>query len=295
MTLKPLTDDIVETMESHCLSIVSASAMARLVGEPMTNVAAAFKALDVARRARMLRRGQGKGTLYLASNNHAVPICCVCHREFERPKKSVRLTCSRACHASLGWGGAVRKAKRIGAIKAQRQTPQGKANSRARNLKRWSDPKQRERASEQNRKRWADPVMKAKMSAAIRNAQRKPEQRALYSAVRKAYWDDPKKRDKMLAGIRKSKSTPEARAKFSKLLKDRWADPVMRAKYTAANKARNEENRAASSARLKALHQDPVFKAKQSAWMKVPGAKRAASIKGYKTRRINAAAREART
>lgn len=257
--MRTLGDDILGAMAAlsrQCPDGVALKAIAAEVGEQMSFILAAALKLNEAGRAVLVARGKGKGALYLASNNHAVPVCRVCRREFERKKKSKRVTCSRSCHAAITWTDPAQKAKRIAAIKAQRQTPQGKANSVARNKKRWADPKQKARLIEQNKKRWADPVTKAQISAAIRNSHRSPEKRALFSAVRKAYWDDPKKRQKMIDGIKRSKSSPEARALFSKLLRERWADPVWREKYLAAVKrtANLPKTKAANSARLKAYH-----------------------------------------
>jgi len=248
--MRTLGDDILDVI-APVVGGVALKSIAAKVGEALQFVRAAAEKLDNAGRAVLIVRGRG-GALILAPIPYATPVCRVCHREFERKRKSKRVTCSRSCHASIGWRDPAKKARRVAAIKAQRQTPQGKANSIARNKKRWSDPEQRERLRQQNKARWGDPVMKARMVAAIRNVRRQPEKRAQSSEIRKRHWADPKKCAKMIAGIKRSKSTPEARAKFSKLLKDRWADPVLRKKYLAA--VRRTANLAKTRAATKARH-----------------------------------------
>ena len=163
-------------------------------------------------------------------------ICVECSKEFERPRKSKRQTCSRACWAALGWKS--NRDDRIASITAQKRTPEGRAASVETNRKRWSRPGEREKLAEYNRRRWAQPEIKFALSAAIRDGWTL-ERRAEFAAFRARQWaEDEAYRAKNVAAIRAAKSTPEARAKFSALLTARWRDPKSRAVYVAAMQRR---------------------------------------------------------
>lgn len=197
------------------------------------SVRRALFALDADGRALLVRANRG-GPYRLVPIGSAVQACRMCHVAFERPKKSKRVTCSRACAVALSWRDEGTAERRSASIRAERATPQARERASANNRKRWSRPGEREKLADQSRRRWADPVTRAELSCAISAVNGSPVMRAKYSAIRKALWQDEAYRKKTTAGIHRSTSTPEARAKFSKLLKARWADPVWRKKYMAA-------------------------------------------------------------
>jgi hypothetical protein len=250
--MKTLADEVLALVGPNGVSLIEA-AKALVADKP--SVRAAFLKLDAEGKAIAARsRGQGRAWRLLSLGDKT-PVCKICHREFERPRKSKRATCSRECWASFGWHNPEGKQKRIAAIKRQRASAEGRANTAARNKTLWSDPKQRERLAEWSRKRWSDPEVKAKMSAAIHAVQSKPEMRARYSEIRKAQWKDPVIRERMHEAAKKSQKTQAYREKLRKLVKERWKDPYFREKWTKANAARNTPDlRKAASERMKARH-----------------------------------------
>ena len=86
-------------------------------------------------------------------------ICIECGLEFDRPRKSKRQTCSRACWAAFGW--KKNPDKRIASIKAALTTPESRARSTEINNRRWAIPGARAKLSAWNRDRWADPATAA--------------------------------------------------------------------------------------------------------------------------------------
>jgi hypothetical protein len=240
--MRTLADEIVTTLPAMIAEAPLGATVPMIVERFAVDKASARRAmlaLDRDGRAIMVRRKGGR-THYLVPADYPLLSCRNCHAEFARPKKSKRVCCSRSCGIAWSWQNPVTREHRVAAIKCQRATPEGRANSIERNRRRWADPKQRENLSEQNRRRWADPITKAELSASIAKVNGSPEVRRRQSETRRAAWQDEAIRSRMEAGIRRSKSTPEARAKFSALLKERWRDPVWRAKWTAANRRRNE-------------------------------------------------------
>lgn len=165
-------------------------------------------------------------------------LCENCGTEFATPTSNPRRrSCSRSCAVALSWKNSDTAARRQASIKAQKNTPEGRAQSTESNNKRWSIPGQRERLSDWNRERWADPKTREELSAAIKATHSTPEMRAFYSQLRTADWARPSYREKMIAAVRAHHGTPEARAKFSVLLRGRWQDPILRPKYLAGVRA----------------------------------------------------------
>ena len=176
-------------------------------------------------------------------------ICVVCGEPFERPNpKSRRVTCSRSCHAALGWRRDPEK--RIANIGAAARAPRRRARTIEVNRQRWARPGEREKLSERNRDRWADPETRVALGRAI-SAGWTAEKRASYSAFRTRQWaEDTAFREAVTAGVRRSHRSPEYRALFSRLLKARWQDPAWRAKWQAGmrRRMRRPEERARMSA-----------------------------------------------
>lgn len=189
-------------------------------------------------------------------------LCIICSFEFDRPKRSKRVTCGRACACKQAWRNSPEK--RIESIIKARRTPESRARSTAINNKRWAKPGAREELSEQNRQRWKDPEYRQRLSASIRGRW-DDERRTAYSAFRTRQWaEDAEYRSKTVAAVRKALSSPAYRQKFSTALKARWRDPVMRAKYLAGRKVTPELRQRASD-RMKRRWDDPDWRAKITA------------------------------
>lgn len=227
-----LEDRIISVLSTFDEPPMARDVAAAIVSEEAA-VRRAFERLESSGKAKIVRRGRG---LHLVPADWPVPMCIVCRAEFERPRKSKRVTCCRSCAVSLSWKNPDTKQQRVASIKDERQTEEARARAIRNNKKRWSRPGEREKLSERNRQMWADPYENAKMSVAIQKVQLTPERREFQSKQIKSRWDDPKGREKLVRGIRNSKSTPEARAKFSRLLRERWQDPEWREKYLAATR-----------------------------------------------------------
>jgi len=210
-----------------------AACRALAAGRP--EVRAAFDALDGDGRARLVRR-RGERALRLLPVTSPVLACASCHGEFERPHKSRRATCSRPCAVALSWRGEGARERRVSGIKAQRATPEGKANTVGRNIARWARPGERERLGELNRERWADPVAAAERAAAMRATNGTEDNRLKASDIRKAAWADPETRERYLAGIRAGKATERSSANSSMAMVRRWRDPAQREKFLRGRK-----------------------------------------------------------
>ncbi len=161
-------------------------------------------------------------------------LCEQCGATFEPPRKSKRRTCSRSCHAALGW--ARNRGSRLASISAAQK--RRSAEIVAQNHRRWARPGEREKLSQRNREAWTNPATREKLSAGIRKAQSTPEKRQFYSDMRRALWRDPAYRARVTEIIRTTHRTEEYRALFSALLRERWQDPVWREKWIAAMRRR---------------------------------------------------------
>lgn len=193
-------------------------------------------------------------------------VCEVCGAVFEVKAKTIKKRCcSRSCAPKLIWMNPEARARVMAGIKAQKQTPEGRAHTAEANRKCWADPEQRRRLSDWNKERWADPETKAHLSAAIAASHGRPEVRDKVRKRIRRRWDDPAEREKLERGIRRSKTTQEARAKFSRLLKDRWKDPEFREKWTQGFCRAQSARRAALSARMKEVWADPDGRKKMEA------------------------------
>ena len=261
--MKSLADRIagIIPQTAHGLSLKAAIAN---TGNEAPAVRAAFDRLVSNGLARIVRRGRG-GAVYIVLADCSVPICAVCQREFTRPPKSKRETCSNHCHAALRHRRATpeQKEKWRKTLSRVQSSPKALARLAAHNQRRWSDPKQHEMLSEQNRKRWKDPESAAIVAAKIRVHHQQPKMRAFYSELRKKDWARPEYAAMVKAKSAASLREQSRRAKISALVKKRWQDPELRAKYTSANSARNTpELRAANAERMRKRWTDPKFRAK---------------------------------
>lgn len=123
--------------------------------------------------------------------------------------------------------------------------------------------------------RWADPALRAKMSAALKDANarpevkakisaahNRPEVKAKLSAARKEQWQDPAARAKVSAASKAMWSDPDLRARLSATHTARWSNPDYRAKTTAAQRKaldRPEVKAKADAARKEAMNRPEVL------------------------------------
>lgn len=214
---------------------------ARKLAARDTDVRAAMRYLDTAKLAVFMRYPSGRLMHLLPLDHdfgHRMFVCGHCRVLFERPRKSKRANCSRACAQKAAWANPDVAERRLEALRAVKATPEARAKQVEINRRRWSDPAQHERLSEMNRQRWADPAMRARLSAGIQAANGSPEARAKAAAVRTELWADPEYRAKCSVSMREVRATPEVRARLSAAMKRRWQDPIQREKFIAANGAR---------------------------------------------------------
>ncbi len=214
---------------------------AGFVGGPLTDSRKAFEKVAADGHAMLVRRGHG-GRLFLVRLDAGVLSCVMCQREYQRGKKSKRVTCSTPCAMSYGWAKAGPEAakKRGEAIAASHDTPEQRARLAAHNKRRWAKPSEKEKLAAQNRREWKDPEKAAIRAAKIRINHQKPEMREFYSKLRKSDWQRPEYAEMVKAKAHASQKVAAYRARFSTLMKQRWADGDLRKKYTAANIARNK-------------------------------------------------------
>lgn len=115
-----------------------------------------------------------------------------------------------------------------------------------------------EQAREENLKRWSDPEFKAKASASFKMTWSDPELRARQSEACK---DNMKKVADLEAWKERQRiahNTEEYRAKSSERVKQQWQDPDIRAKMM--NSLSSEESRKKKSVAAKRISSDPEFK-----------------------------------
>lgn len=258
---KRLSQEVFEAIPDTAIGLAMGEAR-RIVGADSAHVRQAFSELDVAGAATMVKRGKG-GALFVVLPHFKTLACAVCHWEYKRSHKSKRLTCSRACHASLGWRDPDKAAKRRQALKASQNTPKAALRISAHNKKRWSDPKQHDALAAQNRREWQDHEKSAIRSAKIRLKHQRPESRQFYSDLRKKAWADPVMRQKMHDAAAASQKTQAYREKMSAIAIARNKSPEFRAKVIARNKktANDPTLKKRASERMKALWADPVWAA----------------------------------
>lgn len=260
--MKSLADRVLELVPAATGGL-SLRAAIKALGQNTAHTRAAFEALDKSGRARLFRRGRG-GALYLAPSNSGVLICAVetCRKEFQRGRKSKRVTCSKACQISFGWSSdPERAARRRVALSASQSTPEALARTAAHNKRRWSKPGEREKLAEQNRREWKKPEKAAIRAAKIRLKHQRPESRKFYSDMRKAEWENPVTRARNLKAQNTSKRTQAYREKLSVLAIERNKSPEFRAKVIARNKAIANDPvlKARASKRMKALWANPAW------------------------------------
>lgn len=269
--MKALAKTILKMLDGGRRVSFTDAVKATGAGKPFVRVA--FQELHDAGVAKILRAGKGRrGTLYLVSADDAAKICANknCGREFNPPHYgSKRVTCSRKCHAAIGWNDPESAARRRAAISQAHLTPKAKARLAAHNKRRWSDPVQHQMVSEKNseraRIRREDPEAFERYRAMMRIIQNSPTKKRLYSELRKQWWADPVMRKKMTDAVNASQAVQNYRKNFGEHNRRRWQDPELRAKYTAANSARNTpELKAAASERMKKRWADPAFRKKMA-------------------------------
>jgi hypothetical protein len=248
-----IAGELAGLLASHPLGPTVKDLVAHLAADA-ASVRSAMAVLDAEGRAKMVRR-TGTRAFRLVSACDPVLACKACHAEFERAPKSKRITCSKSCGVALSWRDPAAKERRASGIRAQRATPEGKANTQARNATRWARPGERERLSESNRRRWADPIAAAETAAALKAVNGSAENREKARQARQAAWDDPETRERYLEGIRRSKSDPASRERFSVALRERWKDPVWRGKLLAATR-RNAKKATAASVEAQRLRRE---------------------------------------
>jgi len=245
--MKSLADEILEHLpemfDATALGPTVADVCSRLDIGP-AHARAAMKRLDEEGRALFVRYEGSKRRhlLPLDALEHPAAACAYCRLVFERPPKSKRVCCTKACGIRWSWTNPSSRANRTAAIQRSAGTAEFSAKAVERNRIRWSDPAQRASLSEKNRLMWADPAVRARRSAAIQAVQGTPENRQKAARRKREQWADPDYRERHIEALRSAKRSPEARAKFSELLKARWQDPEMRAKFMAANAARAAAN-----------------------------------------------------
>jgi hypothetical protein len=203
--LKAIRIHIDATCDAPTIQDLTAAA-----GLDITSMRGKLRALCGSGQAIEIVRGRAK---HYAPTNWPIPVCVVCHKEFERSRKSKRVTCSRSCAVSLSWKNEGTKEARVNSIKIERRTPEARARATRINNERWSRPGEREKLSKQNRERWADPEQNLKQSVAIAKAQRSPERRKAQSEAISKRWNDPGGREKLVMGRHKVLQDPDTRAK----------------------------------------------------------------------------------
>lgn len=257
--MKTLADEILDVLR-HPTGDALRDIAAR-VRESLPRVRDAAFALDKDGRAILIRRGKG-GALFLAGKDYPHPVCRVCHLEFVRKPKSIRVTCSRKCHAAYGWRDPESAAKRRASIIKARNTPESRAKCTDVNNRRWADPKQREKLSEQNRQRWADPEMRARYGSIQRVRNQTPESRKQASEARKKAWANPETRAKMLKGMRESRASQAHIEKLREAAIDRNKDPAFRAAVAERNRTRMQDPamREVMRQRMKDRWNDPAMR-----------------------------------
>lgn len=245
--MKTLADRIFVVIPDTAQGL-SMKAAQRATGQSSAHVRRAFEALHAANRARIVKRGCG-GALYLVHPESEVTTCVVCRREFTPPvakrsdsrgvRRSQRKTCSRKCHAALGWlAHPEKRGDRCKALSAAQSTPKAMARIAAHNKRRWAKPEEHEKLREQNRLRWKDnPEKRFEYGAKLAIINGTPEKKKFYSEMRKAHWADPVKRKKMYDAATASQRVAAYREKLSRITKERWADPVWRAKWAKKQSA----------------------------------------------------------
>lgn len=222
--------------------------IAKYVAADAPAIRTALNTLEQDGFIKLARRGKA---LFVVPPDWPKPICPECRIEFERPKKSKRITCSRSCGVAMSWKNPAVRERRREALKVAQSAPQAVERTRRTNKARWSRPEEREKLSQRNREMWADPETAIKMAVAIAKAHREPARRKAQSEVIKARWNDPEGRAKLVQGIRRCKMSPKARKKCSEALKERWQDPEGRKKLAAACKENAKKATAASIASRK--------------------------------------------
>ena len=201
--MKSLADRLLEIVPARGLTM---RAGARQLSVDLAKVSRAFYRLDKEGRAKLVRR-KGGNTFYLVPAGDPILACKHCHVEFERPRKSKRQCCSRACGIAWSWTLPGVRERRSAGILAERQTPEAKARTERHNRTRWSKPEEHQKLSEQNRRQWADPVAKAKRSVSIQAAHGTAENRRAWSERRAKMWATPEYRENALKAIRRRSKT----------------------------------------------------------------------------------------
>lgn len=201
-----------------------------------------------------------------------MPFCInpACGKEFERPNRSVRKTCSGSCAVAVAWLNPEKRALRVARLKAERATPEAKQRQSEINRKRWAEPGRRERLSEWNRQRWADPEIKASLSKSISRSFTHARREQL-ADLRRKEWRDPENRRRRMVGLRRVYDSLEWREKGRRLMQQRWQNPEWRKKAIQGMRrvSGSPENRRRVSEQTKTLWADPAWRAKRTAAIRV--------------------------
>jgi RNA polymerase sigma-70 factor (ECF subfamily) len=213
-------------------------------------------------------------------------ICELCGGEFERPRKSKRRTCSQKCWAALSWRNPETRAKRCASIRATKLLPKYRKIAIEANHRRWARPGEREKLAERNRNLTPQQLADRGRRIAARWAN-DPELTKRASDFRRAWWQVPENRQKAVDIMRTVHQSDDAKAGFSARLRARWQNPRMRTRLLAhlRDMVCAPEFREAMRQRMLVQWQDEGFRQRLTAWMREPGARSAASIKAWETRR----------
>lgn len=201
--MKTLAEELLALLPGNSNGIPLKQAC-ELLAADRASVRLAFLSLEEAGRAKLCRRGTGRG-FYLLPLDYPGRICIICKREWVPTYKySKARTCSHSCGRHLAWQNDEMRERHRASVKASRSMPSVKqaAEKRAAQCK---TPEARAQRAEQNRKSWADPESRARRLNSIDKAWQVQERRDRQRKKKLRLWNDPEWRAKNVAAMRTGK------------------------------------------------------------------------------------------
>lgn len=203
--MKSLADRVHAAIPANGLTIKRAIELTR---SDRAHVNAAFAKLSEEGRAKIVRRGLGRGgAVFLFLPSAPIRACVICTREVTSKNPRTK-TCSFSCARRLGYRDPdmrarhKKSAERSGKERGRKIRESGKLKATL------NTPEQKRRIAENNRRSWADPEIRARREIAIKEAwtgEASKERRKGQRDRKLALWNDPDWKAKTVAAMQTGK------------------------------------------------------------------------------------------